>query len=109
MTAITYRLTSDEGKFDERTGTLADARKLALRVKGDVRVDNLPGSTQAQELGRWAGVVYYARSGGFKLVERIYGTYYTRGRLADLRDLLEDTIGRIEFQSPVLIYPKRSR
>ena len=107
MSSVIYHLIPEDDSLQERTGTVHDARKLALATKADVQLRTLVGSAQEQKDGPWGGSVYYARTGGFRLQERIYGTYYTRGRLDWLRRLWQDTLGRIELQSPIYIAPKR--
>jgi hypothetical protein len=105
-----YALSANSDKIEfAGFGTLKKARKLALEHKTDIEVANRESSVAYDFEGAWAGRVYYARVGGFKLHERLYGTYYTRGRLAKLRSLWEDTVGRIEFQSPIYIRPRRVR
>lgn len=106
--ATIYALSANSDKFEfDGFGTLKQARKLALEHKTDIDVANRESSVAYDFDGPWAGRVYYARGNGFKFHESLYGTYYTRGRLARLRSLWQDTLGRIELQSPIYIHPKR--
>jgi hypothetical protein len=101
MSGTIYRLITPEtetARSTESRGTVRDARKLALATKTDVdlwEIETQPGLTT------FVGRVLYARSEGFRLHERIYGTYYTRGIFAELLFLWRDTLGRVHFQSPI--------